>query len=89
MPLQTGTELLMVRPEKVEFLESDESADFELDGSITGEYMLGSRTQYEVSTTSGKKVSVEHSSYKSTKLNTGAVRLGFSLDNCHMITEPG
>ena len=87
-PGQTGEELLMVRPEKVEFLDSNEGADFELDGLITGEYMLGSRTQYEVSTSTGKKVSVESSSYESSRFDTNSVRLGFSLDHCHMIAEP-
>ncbi|MFK8084248.1 MAG: ABC transporter ATP-binding protein [Granulosicoccus sp.] len=84
--------LLMVRPEKVEFLKHDSTADFEIDGEISAEYMLGSRTQYEVTTSSGKIISVECSSssgpFRDEAVSSGRIRLGFALDHCHMIAEP-
>lgn len=79
--------LLMVRPEKVAFLEFGESANFEIDGVITAQYMLGSRTQYEILTTSGKKISVEQSSAFHGDVNKAQVRLGFGMADCHVIAE--
>lgn len=80
--------VLMVRPEMLVFLQPGEKADFEIDGVISAEYMLGSRTQYEIKTASGKVVSVERSSASPMFQDDGRVRLGFSLDNCHVIKEP-
>ncbi|MFK7859323.1 MAG: ABC transporter ATP-binding protein [Granulosicoccus sp.] len=89
-PAGTGN-LLMVRPEKIEFLKPEESADFEIDGEISAEYMLGSRTQYEIRSSSGKLISVEHSSVTGHQREASSqptqVRLGFAIDHCHTIAE--
>lgn len=89
LPASDQNQLLMVRPEHVMFLQPDESADFVVDGVINAEYMLGSRTQYEVMTPSGKQVSVERSSSGSIYRENSQVRLGFRLDHCHVIAESG
>ena len=80
--------VLMVRPEMMVFLQPDESAEFEIEGVISAEYMLGSRTQYEIKTPSGKQLSVERSSAGSIFQDNTHVRLGFSLENSHVIVEP-
>jgi spermidine/putrescine transport system ATP-binding protein len=89
LPASDQNQLLMVRPEHVMFLQPDESADFVVDGIINAEYMLGSRTQYEVMTPTGKQVSVERSSSGSIYHENSQVRLGFKLDHCHVIAESG
>lgn len=80
--------VLMVRPEMMVFLAPDEFADFEVAGTISAEYMLGSRTQYEIETRLGKLLSVERSSAGSIFKDGTQVRLGFSLNDAHVITEP-
>ena len=79
---------LMVRPEMLSFLQPGESADFEITGDIQAEYMLGSRTQYEIVCASGKLVSVERSSSGVIYQDNSRVRLGFSLEDAHVIAEP-
>ncbi len=86
-PVPEGQELLMVRPEKVFFLQPDETADFEIYGEIISEYMLGSRTQHEVSASSGKILSVETSGTQPAASRNTSVRLGFHLDHCHIFSS--
>lgn len=81
-------DVLMVRPEMMVFLQPHETADFELEGVISAEYMLGSRTQYEISTSSGRVVSVERSSAVSIHRDNARVRIGFAREHAHLIEEP-
>lgn len=85
--LNGDQQLLMVRPEKVAFLAPGESADFEIDGEVTAEYMLGSRTQYEILSSSGKNISVECSSVLPSDTSKAHVRLGFGMERCHVIAD--
>ncbi len=80
--------LLMVRPEFVRFLSASDTADFVVQGSLQDEYALGSRIQYEVVSSTGRRVTVE-------KLREdrylGApgddVILGWDLEHTHLIAE--
>lgn len=79
---------LMVRPEFVRFLGSEQTSDFIVRGVLRAEYSFGSRIQYEVEPASGNRLTIE-------KLREdrydgpigGQVILGWDVENTHMILE--
>jgi len=56
---QAGGATLMIRPEYVQFLRDEGSADFTVEGTLHGIYALGSRIHYEVKTAAGQILTVE------------------------------
>lgn len=83
-----GRGTLMVRPEFVRFLKADEVADFTVKGSLSTEYALGSRIQYEVETDYGTCMTIEKLREYRYKGRVGdAVRLGWDAENTHLISN--
>lgn len=79
---------LMVRPEFVRFLSSNDMADFIVRGILRAEYALGSRIQYEVETASGQRVTVEKLREDRFSGPVGdAVVLGWDIEAAHMIRD--
>ncbi|VTR70284.1 Spermidine/putrescine import ATP-binding protein PotA [Desulfosarcina cetonica] len=78
---------LMVRPEAVRLLAGDETADFVTRGEVTGHYLLGSRTQLEITQPDGKLIVVETANHGQDGHVGAAVRLGFDGAMAHLISE--
>ena len=77
---------LMIRPEFVRFLRVDEVADFVVLGTLSTEYALGSRIQYEVETDSGIRLTIENlREYRYQGQVGDSVRLGWDIENTHLI----
>ncbi len=79
---------LMIRPEYVQFLPEDTSADFTLEGTVHGIYALGSRIHYEIKTDAGQILTVEK--LREDRYDGGKgdrVRLGWDATNAHVIEE--
>ena len=77
---------LMVRPEFVRFLDSDETADFVVQGWLRTEYALGSRIQYEVETANGDRMTIEKlRKYRYDGQSGDSVRLGWDAGDTHLI----
>lgn len=77
---------LMIRPEYVQFLGPDGSADFTVEGKVQGIYALGSRIHYEIKSAEGQILTVEklrEDRYDGGKGDT--VRLGWGAPNAHVI----
>nr|WP_321454927.1 ABC transporter ATP-binding protein [uncultured Cohaesibacter sp.] len=83
-----GTGTLMVRPENMKFVTGPEDAEISVTGKVTAEYNLGSRLQYEVMTSQGKRLIVE--TLRDDKYD-GAfndnVTLGWGARHSHVIRE--
>ena len=78
---------LMVRPEAVNFLVDDGTADFVVEGVLKAEYALGSRTQYKVKADNGDELAVEKLREDRFFGKVGdRVRLGWNAASAHMIT---
>lgn len=82
-----GGSTLMVRPEKLRFLAWDDKADFQTSGQVAGSYLLGSRTQYEIRSTSGANLVLETGN-ETRLIHTGdTVKVGFSGEDAHLIAD--
>lgn len=79
--------LLMVRPESLSLLCETETADFTATGKVTGRFLLGSRIQYEIELAGGKEVVVESTSHNGGALKGDQVKVGFDMENSHIIEE--
>jgi spermidine/putrescine transport system ATP-binding protein len=80
--------VLVVRPETLRFLGDGETADACVDGVMRADYALGSRQQYEIDRPDGPPLTVEVSREGRVDATVGRpVRLGWSLDRCHLIVE--
>ena len=80
--------MLMVRPEYLRFTDDPARFDFTLRGSLEGEYELGSRIQYKISTAEGGTITVEK--LREDRLQAppdGKVTVGFDLSHTHLIPE--
>ena len=88
MRLVQGTlATLMVRPEAVNFLTEDGTADFVVEGALKAEYALGSRTQYKIEADNGDELAVENLREDRFSGKVGdRVRLGWNAEYAHMIT---
>jgi spermidine/putrescine transport system ATP-binding protein len=88
MRLVQGTlATLMVRPEAVNFLTEDGTADFVVEGALKAEYALGSRTQYKIEADNGDELAVEKLREDRFSGKVGdRVRLGWNAEYAHMIT---
>lgn len=78
---------LMVRPEKLRFLTPDDQADFTTRGLIAASYLLGSRTQYEITSESGETLVAEGGSTATLRVAGEPVQVGFDLNDAHVIQE--
>jgi len=80
--------VLMVRPEFVRFLAAGETSDFIVRGVFRNQYALGSRMQYDIETSSGKRVIVEKlREDRFTGDEDQSVVLGWDVENTHMIRQ--
>ncbi|WP_417224844.1 ABC transporter ATP-binding protein [Amphritea sp.] len=88
LSLQDEVGALMVRPENVKFISADGDADLKIQGTITADFNLGSRIQYEVHTPHGKRLIVEalRDDMYQGALND-EVTLGWSANHSHLIRE--
>jgi len=77
----------MVRPEKLRFLAWDDKADFQTSGQVAGSYLLGSRTQYEIRSTSGANLVLETGNETRLILTGDTVKVGFSGEDAHLIAD--
>ena len=77
---------LMVRPESVKLIEDGEEADFITQGKVLGKYMLGSRIQYEIEQ-DDKNILIVETANTDKGIPGENVKLGFSVEQAHLITE--
>jgi len=78
--------VLMVRPEFVRFLAAGETSDFIVRGVFRSEYALGSRMQYDIEASSGKRIVVEKLREDRFRGDENqAVVLGWDVEHTHMI----
>jgi len=85
-PGESGT--LMVRPEYVRFLTSSDTADFIVSGTLSSEYTLGSRIQYEIKIAGERMLTVEKLREDRFMGKAGSkVTVGFDAENVYMIRE--
>ncbi len=79
---------LMVRPENVKFIAADADADIKVTGTISADFNLGSRIQYEINTGNDKPLIVEtlRDDMYQGQLHD-QVTLGWTADHCHLIRE--
>ncbi|WP_155310863.1 ABC transporter ATP-binding protein [Desulfosarcina ovata] len=78
---------LMVRPESIRILSENDLADFITRGRVAGQYLLGSRTQYEVEQEGGRALVVEAANHTPGASAGEVIRLGFDLKQAHLIQE--
>ena len=78
---------LMVRPESIRLLNDKEDMDFTTTGTILGRYLLGSRTQYEIELFDKRIVVVEASNNGIAGAQGESIKLGFNLEQAHLIEE--
>ncbi len=82
----TNGTTLMIRPEYVQFLGQDGSADFTVEGKVHGIYALGSRIHYEIKTEGGQILTIEK--LREDRYDGGKgdhVRLGWEAKSAHII----
>ncbi|WP_068113941.1 ABC transporter ATP-binding protein [Tropicimonas marinistellae] len=83
---QQGT--LMIRPESLRILAPEEAAEVAVSGTVTAEYLLGSRIQYAITTAGDKSVTVEVLRENGIDGGPGTpVRIGCGASACHLIAE--
>ena len=78
---------LMVRPENLRFLADGETAPFSVAGRLGADYLLGSRTQYEIRLPGGTTVVAEGPGGERAPRRGADVRLGFRPEDTHVIVE--
>ncbi|MHC0053577.1 ABC transporter ATP-binding protein [Actibacterium sp. D379-3] len=92
-PLMPAHGTLMIRPENLHVLAPDETAEIMLDGTVTAEYILGSRIQYAIALPSGQPVVLEllrENRIAAEGASEGLpVRLGCAAAACHLIGGAG
>lgn len=82
---QDSSRSLMVRPESISLLAEEDTADFTVHGKVAERFVLGSRVQYEVLLPDGKPVIVESSNNGGGACKGDQVKLGFGLEQTHLI----
>jgi spermidine/putrescine transport system ATP-binding protein len=77
----------MVRPEAIRVLAENETVDFSTTGTLADQYLLGSRTQYEIVQDGGRTIVVEAANQAHGTDPGESLRLGFDLPMAHLIRE--